>query len=72
MIFAGIPTTTELLGMFVVTTAFAPITTLFPIVTFPNTLAPANMITLSPIVGQPAFFPPNTLPIVTPWYMEHE
>ena len=64
MTFAGIPPPTLLAGISFVTTAFAPITTLSPITTFPTTFAPGYKTTLSPIVGDPDF--PHTFPIVHP------
>ena len=67
MTFAGIPATTQLSGISFITTELAPITTLFPTVTFPIILAPAKTITLFPIVGYPDFLPPKFFPIVVPW-----
>ncbi len=52
MIFAGTPAATTLSGNDFVTTAFAPIVTLLPMLMPPNTFAPAPMVTLSPIVGR--------------------
>ena len=54
-------TTVELSGISLVTIAFAPIVTLFPIFTFPRIFAPAPILQLSPIQG----VPPPELPIVT-------
>ncbi len=51
MIFAGTPTTVQLLGISFMTTAFAPITTLFPILIGPKIFAPVPIYTLSPITG---------------------
>src|SRR5207249_4499556 len=48
---AGIPTTVELDGMSRMTTAFAPIFTLSPIVTGPRIFAPAPTKTLFPNLG---------------------
>ena len=60
--FAGIPTAIELSGMSFVTTAFAPMVTLFPIVIPPIIFAPLDNMTLSPIRGMPDV----PTPIVTP------
>ncbi|ONI42119.1 hypothetical protein AN640_07640 [Candidatus Epulonipiscium fishelsonii] len=46
---AGTPTTVLPLGTSFITTALAPILTLFPIVIGPRTFAPAPIITLSPL-----------------------
>ena len=62
----GIPTTTELSGISVVITAFAPIITLFPIRWLPISFAPGPINTKSPIDGAPKYSP-----MVTPWRMEH-
>ena len=56
------PATMALSGMLCVTTEFAPTITLFPILTLPITLLPANNVTLSPIVGTPALAPECTRP----------
>ena len=55
-IFAGIPATTALSGTGLFTTAFAPISTLLPIVIPPNTMAPLFIWTLLLIVGIPGYF----------------
>jgi ABC-type molybdate transport system permease subunit len=52
IIFAGTPAATTLLGNDFVTTALAPMVTLFPITIPPSILAPAPIVTLSPIVGR--------------------
>ena len=65
MIFAGIPTAMELSGTVVSTTAFAPISTLLPIVILPRIFAPAPMLTLFPKDGA-AFSIIFFNPIVTP------
>ncbi len=48
---AGTPTAMELSGTSQSTTAFAPTTTLFPMLMGPSSFAPAPMSTLSPILG---------------------
>ena len=53
MISAGTPAIDTLSGKSFVTTLFAPIETLFPILISPKILAPGPMYTLSPIVGAP-------------------
>ena len=60
---AGFPTTVQLSGTDLVTTVFAPTTTLLPRVIFPTTTAPANILTLFPIIGLAP--PGRALPIVT-------
>lgn len=60
--YAGTPTTVQLSGTSFTTTAFAPITTLFPILTFPIIFAPDETVTLLPIVGASSRF---LYPIVT-------
>jgi len=49
MIFAGTPTARALSGTVSMTTAFAPISTLLPMVMFPNIFAPVPILTLLPI-----------------------
>ena len=56
-ILAGTPATIALSGISLVTTELAPTVTLLPMRMFPITLAPANIVTLSPRIGTPAFFP---------------
>lgn len=56
MIFAGTPAATTLSGNDFVTTALAPMVTLFPMLIPPNTFAPAPMVTLFPMVGRLANF----------------
>lgn len=53
IILAGLPTTTALSGISLVTTQLAPIITLFPKQTFPITFEPANNIQWSPMTGDP-------------------
>lgn len=65
-IFAGTPAITEKSGKFFVTTALAPIATLFPILTFPTIFTPGPIYTLSPMTGYPLFFPLLASPSVTP------
>lgn len=65
MILAGIPTTTAPSGTSCVTTAFAPIITLFSTWTPPIIFEPAQITTLFPILGIPLV----PRPIVTPWKM---
>jgi len=63
----GTPTTTLLDGTSLTTTALAPIRLSSPILIGPRILAPAPMITRSPMVGWR--FPGSVLmpPSVTPW-----
>ena len=57
-----------LFGTSLITTALGAINTLLPIVIRPITLAPGEMTTLFPIVGEPLLeLLLRTLPIVTPW-----
>ena len=63
IIFAGTPPTMALSGTSLTTTAFAPITALFPIVMPPKTFAPQHIVTLLSILG----FLPSFTPIVTCW-----
>ena len=61
IILAGIPPTVTLLGTSLLTTAFAPIITLSPIVIPPNNFAPGAIYTLLSMIGH---FPLKT-PILT-------
>lgn len=65
MFLAGTPTRTEFAGKLFVTTAFAPILQLSPIVTPPIILAPAPISTFFPIVGQLLSLSEPLFPIVT-------
>ena len=60
MMCAGTPATMQLSGTSFTTTALAPIMTLFPIRTGPRILAPAQISTLSPMMGTSyhPLFPP--------------
>jgi hypothetical protein len=51
-IFPGTPKTVTLGGTSAITTVLAPTVALSPTVTLPMTLAPADIVTLSPIVGE--------------------
>ena len=51
MIFAGTPATIQLSPTSLLTTAFAPIITLFPTWIFPMILAPAEIYTSFPMIG---------------------
>lgn len=66
MTLAGIPTATALFGISWVTTAFAPMATLLPILRLPKTFTPIQKSTLSPIVigcpSSPVCFCPITTP----------
>ena len=53
--FCGTPATTQLSGTSFTTTALAPINTLLPILAGPNTLAPADICTLSPMTGNNSY-----------------
>lgn len=59
------PPTIALSGISLVTTAFAPTSTLFPMHTFPIILAPQHTTTLFPNIGYPWRLPPLEEPIVT-------
>lgn len=49
--FPGMPATTQLSGISVTTTQFAPITQLLPTLTSPKIFAPVAIKQLSPIIG---------------------
>ena len=65
IILAGIPTAMELSGTDASTTAFAPISTLLPMVIFPRIFAPAPILILLPKHGA-AFSEIFFNPMVTP------